>query len=84
MTDVKFICPIKVDTLERFSEYYCSFQGPKYSIINGIPRFCSIESYSESFRFQWNIFDKNCTIIFSGHIKYPEGTSTVVRSIKKV
>lgn len=29
----------------------------KFKIINGIPRFVNISNYSESFGFQWNLFD---------------------------
>jgi SAM-dependent methyltransferase len=33
--------------------------GELYRVVNGIPRFCPADNYSESFGFQWNQFD--CT-----------------------
>lgn len=40
--------------------------GVLYPIINGIPRFCPHENYSESFGFQWNIFDTTQLDVYSG------------------
>ena len=37
-----------------------------YPIINGIPRFCSVENYSASFGYQWNHFNRTQLDIFSG------------------
>ena len=40
--------------------------GIVYPVINGIPRFCSPENYSESFGYQWNIFDTTQLDVHSG------------------
>lgn len=32
--------------------------GATFPIIRGIPRFCSVDNYSESFGYQWNRFDR--------------------------
>ena len=38
----------------------------KFDIVNGIPRFCEISNYSESFGFQWNKFELTQIDLFSG------------------
>ncbi len=43
-----------------------SVDGRSYPVVRGIPRFCDSSNYSESFGFQWNLFDKTQLDTFSG------------------
>jgi hypothetical protein len=32
--------------------------GDRFAVVRGIPRFCAVDNYSESFGYQWNLFDQ--------------------------
>lgn len=38
--------------------YFDADSGERFPIVRGIPRFCATDNYSESFGFQWNLFDR--------------------------
>lgn len=40
--------------------------GTTYPVINGVPRFCSDDNYSQSFGLQWNLFDSTQLDVHSG------------------
>ena len=40
--------------------------GKVFSVVRGIPRFCPADNYSESFGFQWNLFDRTQLDVHSG------------------
>jgi ubiquinone/menaquinone biosynthesis C-methylase UbiE len=40
--------------------------GKLFPMVDGIPRFCSADNYSESFGFQWNQFDRTQLDVHSG------------------
>ncbi|WP_197459852.1 bifunctional 2-polyprenyl-6-hydroxyphenol methylase/3-demethylubiquinol 3-O-methyltransferase UbiG [Synechococcus sp. MIT S9508] len=40
--------------------------GEFYPVVHGIPRFCDADNYSESFGFQWNLFNKTQLDVYSG------------------
>ena len=66
MPSVPFICPRSGLVLSVEGEVLKASNNESYPIVNGIPRFCSIENYSNSFGFQWNYFDKDQLDNYSG------------------
>jgi SAM-dependent methyltransferase len=40
--------------------------GDRFPVLRGIPRFCSVNNYSESFGYQWNLFDRTQLDVHSG------------------
>ena len=61
-----FDCSEKLLLSEDNSFYYAPISGDKYPIIDGIPRFCPQDNYSNSFGYQWNLFDRNQLDNYSG------------------
>jgi SAM-dependent methyltransferase len=58
MKPLQFVHPLLFHPLELGSG--CLFDrlsGEKFPVIRGIPRFCSPDNYTQSFGFQWNLFD---------------------------
>ncbi len=61
-----FCCPVTGSPLVKSGESYISeATKERFPILEGIPRFCPIENYSESFGFQWNIFEQTQLDIYS-------------------
>lgn len=59
--------PIRCSALERDGERLVDSQsGEFYPVVLGIPRFCDVDNYSESFGYQWNLFDKTQLDAYSG------------------
>ncbi len=64
---IHYFNPFNQSTLSRESGYFlCRLTGRKFPILNGIPRFCPADNYSESFGFQWNQFDRTQLDLHSG------------------
>lgn len=40
--------------------------GERFHVVRGIPRFCTVHNYSESFGYQWNLFDQTQLDVHSG------------------
>jgi SAM-dependent methyltransferase len=40
--------------------------GERFPVVRGIPRFCAVDNYSESFGYQWNLFDQTQLDVHSG------------------
>ena len=40
--------------------------GELFPVVRGIPRFCPVDNYSQSFGFQWNHFDRTQLDVHSG------------------
>ncbi len=58
-TTLDYVHPVTGERLERVANRYVdSRSGEAFPIVDDIPRFCELENYSESFGFQWNIFDR--------------------------
>lgn len=38
----------------------------RFAVVRGIPRFCAVYNYSESFGYQWNLFDQTQLDVHSG------------------
>ena len=66
MPGVPFICPRSGLDLSYDGKFLKSSNNESYPIVNGIPRFCPKENYSDSFGFQWNYFDKDQLDNYSG------------------
>ena len=66
MDQVPYHCPESGQKLQYFNSDILKTNNNSYRIINTIPRFCSIENYSDSFGFQWNLFDNTQLDSFSG------------------
>ena len=66
MDQVDYYCPFSGEKLQYYESKYLKNKNKSYKIINTIPRFCPIENYSESFGFQWNLFDKTQLDTYSG------------------
>lgn len=52
--------------LEEDTRLFDPLSGENFPIIKGIPRFCDVVNYSESFGYQWNNFDKTQLDVHSG------------------
>ena len=58
-TVVPYVHPIHNTPLEEHSDALIDAEsGKQFPIIRGVPRFCDSENYTNSFGYQWNIFDK--------------------------
>ncbi len=66
MDKVDYYCPLSGEKLQYYESKYLKNKNKSYKIINTIPRFCPIENYSDSFGFQWNLFDKTQLDTYSG------------------
>lgn len=55
-----------VELLDCNSNFLDPLTNETFPIVNGIPRFCDVSNYSESFGFQWNTFDLTQIDTFSG------------------
>lgn len=56
--DISFASPYTQNTLRSDNtSLYDPETLESFPILNGIPRFCGLVNYSESFGYQWNIFD---------------------------
>ncbi len=59
MTKVPFVHPRHQSPLVAIGAKYIDTQSLEdFDILNEIPRFCAVENYSESFGYQWNLFDQ--------------------------
>ena len=58
MQRINYISPYSGEGLIHKGNKYISTSNEVFLIKNKIPRFCTEENYSESFGFQWNLFDK--------------------------
>ncbi len=64
--NIPYVCPYSGEELFFDLDRYISSSKRIFKIKNNIPRFCSEENYSDSFGFQWNIFDETQLDSFSG------------------
>jgi len=56
---VPFVHPRKLTPLISTAEgLQDAITGEVFPVVRGIPRFCSMVNYAESFGFQWNLFDR--------------------------
>lgn len=59
MTYIPFVNPRNGNILEAHADRLIDKKsGEHFPIVGGIPRFCTPENYSQSFGFQWNLFDR--------------------------
>ena len=58
MNNINYVCPYTGENLILEGDKYISPSNKIFKIRKGIPRFCTEENYSETFGFQWNLFDK--------------------------
>lgn len=59
MNIIKFVNPSTGKTLQKGKEnFYDESSKEFFPIVGGIPRFCELVNYSESFGFQWHTFDR--------------------------
>lgn len=66
MANVPFVNPRTGNVLDGTSDRLLDpVSKESFPIIGEIPRFCELENYSQSFGFQWNIFDKTQLDVFS-------------------
>lgn len=64
---IPYVCPVNQAPLVQISNKLQNpLNGEVFPVIQGIPRFCSIDNYTNSFGFQWNRFDQTQLDIFSG------------------
>ena len=63
--------------------------GKFFPLVHGIPRFCPAENYSESFGYQWNLFDRTQLDVFlertraySASILKPAGTAKSLANVR--
>ena len=67
MTFIPYCHPTILSTLAIDGECLIDPQsGEVFPIVFDIPRFCEADNYSESFGFQWNLFDKTQLDLHSG------------------
>ena len=57
MKRLKYICPFTGEKLKFDGHRYISESRKIFKVKKNIPRFCVEDNYSESFGFQWNLFD---------------------------
>lgn len=55
---VPYVCPFTGEELTLHDCKYISASNRVFEIKGGIPRFCSINNYSDNFGLQWNLFDR--------------------------
>jgi len=63
--NIPYVCPITGEELVYENENYISSSKRVFKIKNSIPRFCDEDNYSDSFGFQWNLFDRTQLDSFS-------------------
>lgn len=64
---IPYCHPIRYSALERDGERLVDPQsGEFYPVVFGIPRFCDVDNYSESFGYQWNLFNETQLDVHSG------------------
>ncbi len=56
--DLFFVSPVDGSVLKQDDDRLIDANGNSFCIINNIPRFVDADNYSESFGFQWNIFNQ--------------------------
>lgn len=63
---IEYVHPTNGRTLLRDARGYIEpVSGDIFEIIGGIPRFCTPSNYSDSFGFQWNLFEKTQIDIYA-------------------
>ncbi|HEY1605334.1 MAG TPA: class I SAM-dependent methyltransferase [Allosphingosinicella sp.] len=53
---VRFINPYTLAPLRREPDAFVDDGGNAFPVVNGVPRFCELQNYSQSFGTQWNLF----------------------------
>lgn len=65
-TVVPYVHPVQNTPLEEHGDGLVDpSSGERFPTIRGVPRFCDSQNYSNSFGYQWNIFDKTQLDTFS-------------------
>lgn len=67
MSTVPYVHPISQVQLIRDNDSWFDPQsGDRFAVVSGIPRFCSVDNYTESFGYQWNLFVHTQLDVHSG------------------
>ena len=62
-----YVHPITLTPLHRHGDSFIDPDGgDRFPVVRDIPRFCDVNNYSESFGYQWNLFDQTQLDVHSG------------------